>query len=1019
MSFIINKTDGSLLVEIFTGENNTNATSLTLIGEDAKSYGKEVNENFVRLLENFAKRESPVNAISGQLWFDLRSKRLKVYNGLEFVNMAGAIVSPTRPPSLVPGDLWINNVDDQLRFFDGEDLVLTGPVYTTAQGLSDFTIETIKDVDNNDHVVTKLWSAGVLVGIFSSDPEFTPLEPIENFTGTIKTGFVQSNIPGIFFNADFANTDGILDPLGNLKTAADFMLTQEDTGTVGIVTIQNAVPLVFVDSLANPSSSVRNVTVTSSTSEFTFNSRNQDISMAVNSNLGLVATSAGLGLLVETPEAGLDVGGSTRVNGNLRVSYFTNSTGAVNVSNPIIRLNSNEITGGISSSNGTAGIYSTTSTGNNAGIRWTEDNVRDFPRFDPWELSFGEVVSGVEVYAPWIYTWPSLVAKTQKFEDLIGAPTSGDGLWTRTNTTGVYRLGNASMGRNVSTEYNFDANGPAKMSLAKYEYSDTESILLLDLNESNHFVRTITRNSVFNVDNIPASGTVAAIILDVINGGRYCLEFWKNISWPFGKQPFLCEYGKDVLGFTTVDGGTTWYGMHLGSFPEDPPIPQVSIDFVGTPLLGNSPLSVQFTAYSSGIVDSWLWDFKNDGTSTSTVRNPTYEYADPGTYTVKLTALNSVGEAVATKIDYITVSSFCAPYQVDFYPWTLLPDPEIDANWDTFYNDPTHDGVTLNLNLGGYRPSWIGDGDGVYTYLGIGGQTNVYLDGGVYQSQSNELDLWRYSSAFNITDPITLARYTSVAGNSNGTVNAPPGHNQYPGVATFSNWYGAYFQAKDYGLPIVCEMWYSLNPNRTNPLRGYNNYSFFGDANTALPYVYLPAGGYVKKYYAGIFKVNADMYNPADEDCVMVASYVGNDTSGTLRIIKEGIELASKTLVGPANSVTGFLDNIFEADPAFIGTGKSRADEIDISTDLDFIFTAFDWPDGTNTATAGIYDTYQVKLGWMIENYTGAPSGTYNPNSNVYWYPGMFYTVPNAPLSCSPTDPQPSYIPPAPIEPLP
>lgn len=78
-------------------------------------------------------------------------------------------------------------------------------------------------------------------------------------------------------------------------------------------------------------------------------------------------------------------------------------------------------------------------------------------------------------------------------------------------------------------------------------------------------------------------------------------------------------------------------------------------DFSGEPTSGCAPLEVDFTDESTGDPTSWLWDF-GDG-QTSTDQNPTHIYDDPGSYTVSLTATNSVGSDTKTKTDYITVGS--------------------------------------------------------------------------------------------------------------------------------------------------------------------------------------------------------------------------------------------------------------------------------------------------------------------------------------------------------------------------
>ena len=51
MSYKLNKTDGSLLVDLVDGKINTTATNLTLIGKNYQGFGEFINENFIKLLE--------------------------------------------------------------------------------------------------------------------------------------------------------------------------------------------------------------------------------------------------------------------------------------------------------------------------------------------------------------------------------------------------------------------------------------------------------------------------------------------------------------------------------------------------------------------------------------------------------------------------------------------------------------------------------------------------------------------------------------------------------------------------------------------------------------------------------------------------------------------------------------------------------------------------------------------------------------------------------------------------------
>jgi len=79
MSYFINKTDGTAIV-VLDGTKDTTSTSLTLLGKLSSNYGENQNENFVRLLENFAYNTSPINPITGQLWYDTTNRTIKVYD---------------------------------------------------------------------------------------------------------------------------------------------------------------------------------------------------------------------------------------------------------------------------------------------------------------------------------------------------------------------------------------------------------------------------------------------------------------------------------------------------------------------------------------------------------------------------------------------------------------------------------------------------------------------------------------------------------------------------------------------------------------------------------------------------------------------------------------------------------------------------------------------------------------------------------------------------------------------------
>lgn len=89
------------------------------------------------------------------------------------------------------------------------------------------------------------------------------------------------------------------------------------------------------------------------------------------------------------------------------------------------------------------------------------------------------------------------------------------------------------------------------------------------------------------------------------------------------------------------------------SYSSGPTAPMA--EFSGTPTGGEEPLNVVFTDLSTGDPTSWNWTFGDGGSSTS--QNPSHLYTSAGTYTVSLSVSNAYGSDVATKVNYITVST--------------------------------------------------------------------------------------------------------------------------------------------------------------------------------------------------------------------------------------------------------------------------------------------------------------------------------------------------------------------------
>ena len=206
MAYQINKTDGTIVATVADGQIDQLSTDLTLIGKNYSGFGESLNENFIKLLENFASTSRPTKPIRGQIWFDVSEAKLKVYNGSEFLPVSSATISNTQPSTLAIGDLWFNNVDKQLYFFDGTNPILLGPAFSATQGLSGLKVESILDTLNQTKVITSLYNNGILLGIFAKD-SFTPKNQIIGFSGSVQPGFNAGTLSGIKFNVTATNSE--------------------------------------------------------------------------------------------------------------------------------------------------------------------------------------------------------------------------------------------------------------------------------------------------------------------------------------------------------------------------------------------------------------------------------------------------------------------------------------------------------------------------------------------------------------------------------------------------------------------------------------------------------------------------------------------------------------------------------------------------------------------------------------------------------------------------------------------
>ena len=143
MAYTLRLTNGKILVSLPDQQFDNVTTSLTLIGKNVNAYGTDINQNYIRILENFANTTAPTAPLVGQLWFDTVNQQLKVCTfNKEFKPVGTPTISATEPTTSGIGDLWYDSTTEQLKFKTPDSkFVVIGPNYDATVGKSGWVTE--------------------------------------------------------------------------------------------------------------------------------------------------------------------------------------------------------------------------------------------------------------------------------------------------------------------------------------------------------------------------------------------------------------------------------------------------------------------------------------------------------------------------------------------------------------------------------------------------------------------------------------------------------------------------------------------------------------------------------------------------------------------------------------------------------------------------------------------------------------------------------------------------------------
>jgi hypothetical protein len=330
MAYKINNTFGTLLVTLADGTIDVATTDLTLIGKGYAGFGEKLNENLVKLLENFNNTTAPSNKIQGQLWFDQTNKRLNVYDGTKFKPAGGPTNSTSAPKNAVLGDTWFDTTNTQLYVYTGSAWTLIGPTTIAGSGVTQIFAELPEDNTGVKRSILKMVANDTVVGVVSN-LAFTP-SPTETLGAALVSAGFSSVAQGIQLStavssAKFRGTATDSDALGGVAAASYLRSNVNDTtsGTLGIL---NDTGLTI--------GAGSDVTMSLSSDDFTIAQTTQDKDIIFTVNDGGVTTEA------------LRIKGSTGRIEHLRVGDLTVdgtntiiNTSTLSVEDNIIELNRN------------------------------------------------------------------------------------------------------------------------------------------------------------------------------------------------------------------------------------------------------------------------------------------------------------------------------------------------------------------------------------------------------------------------------------------------------------------------------------------------------------------------------------------------------------------------------------------------------------------------------------------------------------------------------------------------------
>jgi microcystin-dependent protein len=325
MSYQVRFTDTTKTAVTVEDQTVNTEKSVSFVGKNFAGYSQIIAENFLHLLENFAKSTAPNSPVAGQLWYNTTvgaDNQLKLFDGTGWVAAGNVKKGATAPVTAVIGDLWADTDNKQLYLWNGSGWVLVGPQFST--GLkTGAEVELLAANNEESYPVLSLFVNDQRVAIVSVT-DFTPKATIVGYT-TIKQGL---NISSYNFNNTLTGTklwgtsekaEALI--VGSATVAATNFLRKDETSTTNYgLNVRNNVgisiggDLSLTVSIDNNAATIFNK-ISGSSIDFKLKSGSTTPTvMRINSNA--------VGINKTNPIESLDVAGNIKTDS----SFITTST---------------------------------------------------------------------------------------------------------------------------------------------------------------------------------------------------------------------------------------------------------------------------------------------------------------------------------------------------------------------------------------------------------------------------------------------------------------------------------------------------------------------------------------------------------------------------------------------------------------------------------------------------------------------------------------------------------------------